>query len=132
MDNYDCDYGESVFRLKHPLSKINKLIKKSIVHPKKEGFMSTSDLYKCIYIKLQMYILVHTTYLPHTSNLTTLFGLALFANNDNAPRLNKLIGQMDSFLLTYTQKNIQQTTNNLILDSTSIDTLKQFFDFIDE
>ncbi|WP_430613143.1 hypothetical protein [Flavobacterium sp. JP2137] len=131
MDNYDCDYGESVFRLKYPLSKINKLIKKKIVQAKKESFISTNKLHRCLYIKLQMYILVHTTFLPHTSNLNTLLGLALYANNENAPKLNGLINQLDSFLLTYTQKNIQQKDNNLILDSSTIDSLKQFLDFID-
>ena len=131
MDNYDCDYGESIFRLKYPLSKINKFIKKNIVHPKKQSFISTNKLHRCLYIKLQMYILVNTTYLPHTSNLNTLLSLALYADNDNAPKLNVLINQLDSFLLTYTQKNIQQKDNNLILDNSTIDSLKQFFDFID-
>lgn len=130
MDNYDCDYGESIFRLKYPLSKINKFIKKNIVHAKKQGFISTNKLHRCLYIKLQMYILVHTTYLPHTSNLNTLLSLALYAENDNAPKLNVLINQLNSFLLTYTQKNIQQKDNNLILDSSIIESLKQFFDFI--
>lgn len=131
MDNYDCDYGESVFRLKYPILNINKLIKKKIVQAKKESFISTNKLHRCLYIKLQMYILFHATYLPATENLKTLIGLALYANNDNAPKLNELINQLDSFLLTYTQKNIQQKDNNLILDSSTIDSLKQFFDFID-
>ncbi|SDH84579.1 hypothetical protein [Myroides phaeus] len=131
MDNYDCDYGESVFRLKYPLSKINRFIKKKIVHAKKQSFISTNKLHRCLYIKLQMYILVHTTYLPHTSNLNTLLSLALYADNDNAPKLNVLINQLDSFLLTYTQKNTTQKDNNLILDNSTIDSLKQFFDFID-
>ncbi|AJA68932.1 hypothetical protein MYRA21_1782 [Myroides sp. A21] len=131
MDNYDCDYGESIFRLKYPLSKINKFIKKKIAHTKKQSFISTNKLHRCLYIKLQMYILVHTTYLPHTSNLNTLLSLALYAENDNAPKLNMLINQLNSFLLTYTQKNIQQKDNNLILDNSTIDSLKQFFDFID-
>lgn len=58
-------------------------------------------------------------------------GLALYADNENASKLSKLFSQLDSFLLTYTQKNIQRKSNNLILDSTTIDSLKQFFDFID-
>lgn len=130
MDNYDCDYGESIFRLKYPLSKINKFIKKNIVYAKNQGFISTNKLHRCLYIKLQMYILVHTTYLPHTSNLNTLLSLALYAENDNAPKLNMLINQLNSFLLTYTQKNTEQKDNNLILDSSIIASLKQFFDFI--
>lgn len=131
IDNYDCDYSETAFKLKHSISKINKLIKKNIINPKQEGFMSTNKLHRCLYIKLQMYILFHTNYLPHTTNLNTLIGLALYADNKNAPKLSKLFSQLDSSLLIYTQKNTQQKSNNLILDSSAIDFLKQFFDFID-
>lgn len=131
MNIYYYDYSESVFRLDYSISKINKLIKKSIINSKKEGFISTNKLHRCLYIKLQMYVLFHTNYLPHTANLKTLIDLALYANNDNASKLNELINQLDLFLLTYTQKNIQQKDNNLILDSTAIESLKQFFDFID-
>ncbi|MGL5277249.1 hypothetical protein [Myroides sp.] len=130
MTDYVPDYTESNFGLKHSVSKIDKLIKK-IVSPKKEGFISTNKLHKCLYIKLQMYVLFHTSYLPETKNLTTLFGLALYADNDNAPMLNNLISQFDSFLLTYTQKNIKQKNNNLILDKSTIETLKQFFNVIE-
>jgi hypothetical protein len=71
-----------------------------------------------------------TTYLPHTSNLNTLLSLALYADNDNTSKLN-IINQLDFFLLTYTQKNNQQKDNNLILDNSTIDSLKKFFDFIE-
>ncbi|QQU04748.1 hypothetical protein [Myroides odoratus] len=131
MDNYDCDYSETAFKLDYPISKINKLIKKNIINSKKEGFISTNKLHRCLYIKLQMYVLFHTNYLPNTTNLKTLIDLAIYADNENAPKLSKLFSQLDSFLLTYTQKNTTQKDNNLILDNNIIDSLKQFFDFID-
>lgn len=131
MDNYDCDYSETAFKLDYPISKINKLIKKNIINPKKEGFISTNKLHRCLYIKLQMYVLFHTNYLPHTTNLKTLIDLAIYADNENASKLSKLFSQLDSFLLTYTQKNTTQKDNNLILNNNTIDSLKQFFDFID-
>ncbi|WP_267740319.1 hypothetical protein [Myroides injenensis] len=131
MSNYDCDYSESAFRLDYSITKINKLIKKNIINPKKEGFISTNKLHRCLYIKLQMYVLFHTYYLPHTTNLKTLIDLAIYADNENASKLNKLFSQLDSFLLIYTQKNTGQKDNNLILDSSIIESLKQFFKFID-
>lgn len=126
----EYDYQENLHYLDHPLSSIDKLIKSRIHEPEASPFISSKDLYKCIYIKLQVYILSQIHYLPKTTNLDTLYYLALYAGNEDQEFTN-LFKELSSFLFDFVIKNKEVEVNNIMLDEDKQRSLQNFFKLLE-
>lgn len=116
---------------KKNVQKTNKIIQMDLHHSGSETFISTYQLHQCLAIKLQHYILHHLHYLPQTNHLDTLLQLALYAENKEAQTLNSLYSQLNTLLLVYTSKKKEEKKCNLVLDSSIVDCLQQFFSTIE-
>lgn len=123
---YGNYFGENLYYLKHPLPTIDKAIKKHIKANTAPVFMSSQKLYRCMNIKLQVYIVHHLHYLPHTNNLNTLYYLALYAGNKDK-ELMHFYTALQGEMLEFMHNKAKQKDKNLILDTTALRTLQGFF-----
>lgn len=126
----EYDYQENLHYLEHPLSSIDKLIKSRIYEPEAPPFISSKNLYRCIYIKLQVYILFQIHYLPKTTNLDTLYYLALYAGKEDQ-EFTSLFKELSSSLFDFVIKNKEVKVNNIMLDGDTHRSLQNFFKLLE-
>jgi len=127
---YEDYYEENLYYLKHPLETIDKTIKTHITTSTAPIFISSQKLYRCMYIKLQVYIIHHLSYLPRTSHLNTLYYLALYKGNKDK-ELRHFYTQLQTEMLEFMQQNPNKEDKNLLLDTAALSILQGFFEAIE-
>lgn len=121
------DYSDFIHPYKERLKQINLTLEHDFTNPKKDTYITTHHLHRCLVVKLKVYILHHLHYLPQTNSIHSLLYLALYAKDKEAPSLKSLYDTLYPLVFDYTIRHKQEKKYNLVLDTTLVKQIRQFF-----